>query len=82
MAIEEGAWAVCVCISYTGDGGQLRCSFLWSGRGGWGGQGNCRKVIGQMINEVTDRCNIYGGMKMWDGGAPGVVANDVETFGL
>jgi len=28
MAIEEGAWAVCVCISYTGDGGQLGCSFL------------------------------------------------------
>jgi hypothetical protein len=25
MAIEEGAWAICVCISYTGDGGQLRC---------------------------------------------------------
>jgi len=43
MAIEEGAWAVCVCISYTGDGGPLRCSFVWSGRGGWGGQGNCRK---------------------------------------
>jgi len=43
MAIEEGAWAVCVCISYTGNGGQLGCSFLWNGRGGWGGQGNCRK---------------------------------------
>jgi hypothetical protein len=27
MAIEEGACAVCVCISYTGDGGQLGCSF-------------------------------------------------------
>ena len=39
MAIEEGAWEVCVCISYTGDGGQLGCSFLWSRRGGWGGQG-------------------------------------------
>jgi len=38
MAIEEGNWAVCVCISYTGDGGQLGCSFLWSGQGGWGGQ--------------------------------------------
>jgi hypothetical protein len=24
MAIEEGAWAACVCISDTGDGGQLR----------------------------------------------------------
>jgi hypothetical protein len=43
MAIEEGAWAVCVCIFYTGDGGQLMCSFLWSGRGGRDGQGNCRK---------------------------------------
>ena len=30
----EGAWVVCVCISYTGDGGQLGSSFLWSGRGG------------------------------------------------
>jgi len=43
MAIEGGAWAVCVCISYTGDIGQLECSFLWSAREGWGGQGNCRK---------------------------------------
>ena len=25
MATEEGAWAVCACISYTGDGGQLGC---------------------------------------------------------
>jgi len=43
MAIEEGAWAICLCISYTVDGGQLKCSFLWNGRGGWGGQGNCWK---------------------------------------
>jgi len=43
MAIEEGAWTVCVCISYTGVGGQLGCSFLWSGRGVWGGQGIYRK---------------------------------------
>ena len=51
MAIEEGVWAVCVCISYTVDGGQLRCSVLWSGRVGWGGQGNYRKNvdIGLMI---------------------------------
>ena len=38
---EEDAWAVCVCIFYTGGGGQLGCNFLWSGRGGWGGQGSC-----------------------------------------
>jgi len=25
MAIEEAAWEVCVCISYTGDGGQIGC---------------------------------------------------------
>jgi cell division protein FtsW (lipid II flippase) len=43
MAVEEGAWAFCVCISYTGDGDQIGCSFLWIGRGGWGGQGNWRK---------------------------------------
>ena len=36
MVRGEGAWDVCVCISYTGDGGQLESSFLWSGRGGWG----------------------------------------------
>jgi hypothetical protein len=60
MAIEEGAWAVCVCIYCTGDGGQLGCSFLWRGRGGWGGQGRAtaEKVIGQMINEVADRCDV------------------------
>jgi hypothetical protein len=28
------------------------------------------KVIGQMINEVTDRCDVCGGMKTWDGGRP------------
>ena len=32
--VREGAWAVCVCISCTGAGGQLGGSFLWSGRGG------------------------------------------------
>jgi len=34
MVRGEYAWVVCVCISYTGDGGQLGGSFLWSGRGG------------------------------------------------
>jgi len=34
MVRGEGAWVVCVCISYTGDEGQLGSSFLWSGRGG------------------------------------------------
>jgi hypothetical protein len=34
MVTGEGAWAVCVCISFTGDGGQLGSSFLRSGRGG------------------------------------------------
>ena len=34
MVRGEGAWVVCVCISYTGDGGQLESSFLWSERGG------------------------------------------------
>jgi len=43
MVTGEGAWVVCVCISYTGSEGQLGCNFLWSGRGDWGGQGSCRK---------------------------------------
>jgi len=43
MVRGEGAWVVCVCISYTGGEGQLGCNFLWSGRGDWGGQGNYRK---------------------------------------
>jgi hypothetical protein len=52
MAIEECAWAVCICISYTGDGGQLGCSLLWSGRGGWVGQGNCRKSYTDSVISV------------------------------
>jgi len=28
MVREEGVWVVCVCISYTGNGAQLRSSFL------------------------------------------------------
>ena len=38
MVRGEGDWAICVCISCTGDGGQLG-----SGRGGWDGRGICRK---------------------------------------
>ena len=34
MVRGEGAWYVCVCISYTGDVGQLGSSFLRSGRRG------------------------------------------------
>ena len=26
--VREGVWVVCVCISYTGDGGQPGSSFL------------------------------------------------------
>jgi hypothetical protein len=58
MAIEEGAWAICVCISDTGDGGQVRCSFLWSRRGVGVARATAEKVIGQMINEVADRCDV------------------------
>ena len=36
MVRRECALDVCVCISYTGDEGQLGSSFLWNGRGGWG----------------------------------------------
>ena len=45
MVREEGVCVVCVCISYIGDGGQPWSSFLRSGRGDQGGQGNCRKVF-------------------------------------
>jgi len=34
MVRGEGVWVVYVCISYTGDGGQLGSSFLWRGREG------------------------------------------------
>ena len=44
------------------------------------GRATAEKIIGQMINEFADRCDVQGGMKTWDGGAPGVVANDAETF--
>jgi hypothetical protein len=78
MAIQEGAWAVCVCISYTGDEGQLGCSFLWNGCGGLGWAGQLPKSY-QMINEVPDRCDVQGGTKTCDGVHLGVVANDSET---
>ena len=34
MVRGEGVWVVCVCVSYTGNGGQLGSSFLRGGRGG------------------------------------------------
>ena len=43
MVVRERVWDVCLYISYTGDEGQLGGSFLWNDRGGWGGQGICRK---------------------------------------
>ena len=43
MVIRECVSDVYVCISCTGDEGQLGSSFLWNGRGGWVGQGICRK---------------------------------------
>jgi hypothetical protein len=46
------------------------------------GRASVEKVSGQMVNEVADRSDVYGGMKTWYGGAPGEVANDAETFVL
>jgi len=46
------------------------------------GRATVEKVSGQMTNEVADWYDVEGGVKTWDGGAPGVVANDAETFGL
>jgi len=51
-------WLFILCISYTGDGGQLGCSFLWSVEGVGVGRATAKKVIGQMINEVADRCDV------------------------
>jgi len=45
MVVRECVWDVCVYISCTGDEGQLGSSFLWNGRGGWGGQDMCRKSL-------------------------------------
>jgi len=58
MVRGEGAWVVCVCISYTGDGGQLGSSFLWSAEGVRVGRATVEKVSGQMVNEVADRCDV------------------------
>jgi len=33
MVVRECVWDVCVCISCTGDEGQLGGSFVWSGEG-------------------------------------------------
>jgi hypothetical protein len=46
------------------------------------GRASVEKVSSQKVNEVADRCDVYGGMKTRYGGAPGEVANDAETFGL
>ena len=43
---------------YTGDGGQLGCSFLWNGQGVGVGRAAAKEVISQMINEVADRCDV------------------------
>ena len=41
--LEENVLRTFVCISYTGDEGQLDSSFLWNGQGGSGEQNICRK---------------------------------------
>jgi len=59
--LEENAFGTFVlCISCTGDEGQLGSSFLWNGRGGWGGQSICRKSSSQMVNEIADRNDLCG----------------------
>ena len=48
-----------MCISCTGDEGQLGSSFLWNGRGGVGvGRASVEKVSSQMVNEVADMCDV------------------------
>ena len=59
MVRGEGAWAVCVCISCTGDGGQLGGVVFYGAEEGVGvGRATVAKVSGQMINEVADRCDV------------------------
>ena len=59
MVRGESAWAVCVCISCTGDGHQLGSSFLGSGRGVGVGRATAEKVCGQMISEIAMQVFIY-----------------------
>ena len=35
-----------------------------------------------MIDKVADRSNVYSSVEAWDGGAPRVVADYAEAFGL
>jgi len=58
MVAGECAWDVCVCISYSGDGGQLGSSFLWKGERVGVGRASVEKFRGQVINKVTDRCDV------------------------
>ena len=51
MVRRECAWDVCVCISYTGDEGQLGSSFLWSRRGGCVEEGFYRKGLDEVVKE-------------------------------
>ena len=44
MVISECVWDVCVCISCTGDEGQLESRSLWNGRGDWGWAGHLSKM--------------------------------------
>jgi len=48
------AWSVCVYIFYTACGGQIRCSSLFHGQGGWGVLDSCRKLISQAVNKLVN----------------------------
>jgi hypothetical protein len=55
MVRRECAWDICVCISCTGDEGQLGSSLLRNGEGVGVGRASVEKVSSQMVNEVADR---------------------------
>ena len=46
------------------------------------GMATVGNVSCQMRNEVADMCDVYGGMKAWDGGFNGVAANNAEAFAI
>ena len=44
------------------------------------GRASVEKASSQMVNEVADRCDVSGGMKMRYGGVPGEVAFSLWSY--
>ena len=41
-----------------------------------------KKLIGQKMDKITDRINVQSSVEAWNGGAPGVVADDAWARAL